>query len=57
MSETTKTKPGWKTTEFWLTLVSQVAPHVIPGLPATWAVAANIVSVVAYNLSRGLAKR
>ena len=52
-------KPGWKTTEFWATIALNIgalaaaSAHV---LPAKWAAIAASVSVVAYNVSRGLAK-
>lgn len=52
-------KPGVKTTEFLLTLlvaVGTVASALAGVLPARWAAAATAVSVLAYNLSRGLAK-
>lgn len=53
-------KPGWQTSEFWLTLISAVAPigasvgGVIPG-PIGLAIAA--FSTAAYSISRGLAKQ
>lgn len=44
-------KPGYKTTEFWLTLLTAVGGFIVPDLP--WEA---VASVVAYVLSRGLAK-
>ena len=44
-------KPGFKTTEFWLTLAASVATTVLPDFPITAA-----LSVVAYVISRGWAK-
>ena len=52
-------KPGWKTTEFWATIalnlgaLTAASAHV---LPPKWAAIAAAASVVAYNVSRGLAK-
>jgi len=52
-------KPGWKTTEFWVTALAgfsfMVAP-VVSALPDRYAVLGTAMSVFAYNLSRGIAK-
>lgn len=53
-------KPGWKTTEFWVTVatdVGVVAASAAGVLPEKYAALAASVSVVAYNISRGLAKK
>jgi hypothetical protein len=52
-------KPGIKTTELLLTVLTAlgaIAAASVGVLPAKWAAVASAVSVVAYNLSRGLAK-
>lgn len=51
------TKPGYKTTELWLTVIANVliqadALHV----PDKWKGVASVLTVVGYALSRGLAK-
>lgn len=52
-------KPGYQTTEFWvsvLTAVGAVAAAATNNLPDRYAALASTISVVAYSLSRGLAK-
>lgn len=52
-------KPGWKTTEFWLTLlttVGGVAGELAGFLPKGVGVIAATVSGVAYSISRGITK-
>lgn len=52
-------KPGYKTTEFWLTLATQVGAlvsTVSDNLPPKYAAIAATVAAVGYALSRGLAK-
>lgn len=53
-------KPGWKTTEFWLTvfttasgLVSQYGGFI----PEPWGLLVGAVVTAGYTISRGLAKR
>lgn len=57
--EETPSKPGWQTTEFWLSLATLLCATVLIGLDkidaSVWAAAAG-VSSVGYALSRGLAK-
>lgn len=51
--------PGIKTTELLLTVltaVGSIAAAVAGVLSPKWAAVASSISVVAYNLSRGLAK-
>ena len=53
------TKPGWKTTEFWLTVANQVA--VIWGsvqgfVPPKYAIIASAVGTTIYTILRTLAK-
>lgn len=53
-------KPGWKTTEFWATVafnVGSVAAAFSGALSPKWAGVASSVSVAAYAVSRGLAKK
>ena len=52
--------PGWKTTEFWVTVLTAVgatAAAATNNLPPRYATLASTIAVVAYALSRGLAKR
>jgi len=52
-------KPGWRTTEFWVsiaTAVGTVAASAEGSLPPRYAALASTVAAVAYALSRGLAK-
>lgn len=52
-------KPGWKTTELWVTVlvsVGLVTAALAEALSPKWAGVAVAVSVAAYTLSRGLAK-
>jgi hypothetical protein len=49
-------KPGYKTTEFWMSLISILAPMVIGGLSAPWSVVVPVVGAGAYSIARGLAK-
>lgn len=60
MTTTAKTvKPGYKTTEFWVTVISGVGwltAALAGALPPKWAAALLAASGVAYKLSRGLAK-
>ena len=58
-------KAGWKTTEFWLTLVAGTLGTVIASggievgspLAKGLAVAAGILAVMGYSVSRGIAKK
>jgi len=52
-------KPGWQTTEFWVTVLTAVgatAAAATNNLPPRYATLATTISVVAYAISRGLAK-
>lgn len=52
-------KPGWKTTEFWvavLTSVGAIAADASDALPSKYAALLIGVSTLAYSVSRGLAK-
>lgn len=55
-----ESKPGWKTTEFWITVttgLSSMLAGVIGILPPEYAVIATSVSAGLYAFSRGLAKQ
>lgn len=64
---TVEVKPGYKTTEFWLTLVSTllgllfasgvIAPEGTDGLSKAFAFVATALTTMGYAVSRGLAKR
>lgn len=49
-------RPGWKTTEFWVSLAVGAAPFVHEALPATWKATLAVVAGGIYTLARGLAK-
>lgn len=53
-----ESKVGYKTTEFWLTLLTAILLNVnlIP-LPDSWQGIATAALVVVYAISRGLAKK
>lgn len=53
-------KPGWKTTEFWATVlfnVGSVASAASGVVPPKFAAFVSAVSVAAYAIARGLAKK
>ena len=55
----TPAKPGYLTTEFWvtaLTAVGATAAAATDNLPPRYATIASTIAVVAYAISRGLAK-
>ena len=59
----TTIKPGWKTTEFWLTLGLMILAHVLtafvdaPGVTGKIAaLVADAIAVSGYSVSRGLVK-
>lgn len=52
-------KAGWRTTEFWVTVVANlglVLSAASGALPPPYAALASAASVFAYNVSRGLTK-
>lgn len=54
-----ETKPGYKTTEFWLTIITAVAvllAAVADVLPDKYAAIVASASTAAYAVARGLAK-
>jgi hypothetical protein len=53
-------KAGWKTTEFWATVavnIGSVAATATSVVPAKYSAVISAVSVAAYAISRGLAKK
>lgn len=51
-------KPGYKTTEFWVTLLSIIVPAVMPGLqisPDVWMATAGGLGAI-YTAVRGYTK-
>ena len=54
------TRPGWQTTEFYVTVATDVgllASTLQGSLPPKWAAICAAVANVAYAFSRGLAKQ
>lgn len=49
-------KPGWRTTEFWMTIGGAALPYLSDAIPATWKAAIGGVATAIYALARGLAK-
>lgn len=52
-------KAGWRTTEFWISVLTTVASLVggLSGsLPPRWGLAASTLAGAAYTVSRGIAK-
>lgn len=52
-------KPGWKTTEFLMTVVFHIAAIALAAtqnVDAQWATIASAIAQAAYNWSRGHAK-
>lgn len=53
-------KPGWKTSEFWLTLLGTTLPTLVGAangmIPAKWAAVVLAVSSAAYGLIRAITK-
>jgi hypothetical protein len=58
---TTKTvKPGWRTSELWVTLVLPIGCHlltVVSQVGGPWGILAGALASGLYSLSRGMAKR
>lgn len=52
------TKPGWKTTEFWITVVAITAANITAALGLDSLSAAIIAAsaAIGYPISRGIAK-
>jgi len=59
MPEEKKVKPGWKSTEFLMTVVFHLASIFLAatsGIEAQWAVVGSAIAQAAYSWSRGQAK-
>lgn len=55
----TPPKPGWKTTEFWMTVTGEVGltlAAVAGVLPPKWSAVLMVGAGAAYKISRGLSK-
>jgi hypothetical protein len=50
------TKPGWQTTEFWLSLIAAITPYLISAVPPQWAVVASTVLGGLYGIGRAAIK-
>ena len=50
-------KPGYKTTEFWLTLFAAIAPFFGASIDPTTAQTISAGVVAAYAVARGIAKK
>jgi len=50
-------KPGWKTTEFYVSIVGGILPWIVPALPPTWQAALSTAAAAVYAVARGMAKR
>lgn len=53
----TQVKPGWKTTEFWLTVATGAGTLFGDFIPASWKAAVVTVTAAAYAISRAIAKK
>jgi hypothetical protein len=49
-------RPGWKTTEFYVSLGGAVLPWLVQELPPAWRAALGTGAAAVYALARGLAK-
>lgn len=49
-------KPGWKTTEFWMTLLTNFAPMISGALPPRESAVLGAVTAGIYTASRAYAK-
>lgn len=49
-------KPGWRTTEFYVTIGAGLLPQLIDHLPPTWRAGVLTAAGLIYTLSRALAK-
>ncbi len=50
-------KPGWQTTEFWVTAATNLWAMVEPGLPPLVRAVVPAVASIAYTLARAWVKR
>jgi hypothetical protein len=49
-------KPGYKTTEFWLTLIAAIQPFIGEPVSRDKASAIAVLAVGLYSIARGIAK-
>lgn len=49
--------PGYRTTEFWLSLLGAIAPFVTPNLDPQWQAGLATAATAIYTLTRGAVKR
>lgn len=49
-------RPGWKTTEFWFSIVGAVAPWALEAAPPTVKAVITAGAAAVYAIARGLAK-
>ena len=49
-------KPGWRTTEFYVSIAGMLMPLVIDHLPPTWKGALATGAAAVYAIARGLSK-
>ena len=57
---TTVVKPGWRTSEMWITVALPAALQAltwVSHVPGPWGIVAGAVGAGLYSLSRGIAKR
>lgn len=52
----TETKKGYKTTEFWVVILSAIAVNVQPAVPEKWQAILTGALAIGYALARGHAK-
>jgi hypothetical protein len=56
MADTSPVKPGWQTTEFWLSLGALIYPLLEPAVPGSVKAVVGGVAAGVYAISRALAK-
>lgn len=49
-------KPGYRTTEFWITIAASVWAAIAPGLPPQYQAAIPAIAGGLYSIARGIAK-
>lgn len=49
-------RPGYQTTEFWVTLAASVAPYLVNALPPQYAALASAVLAGFYTIGRSMVK-
>lgn len=59
MAETAERKtvrPGWQTSEFYVSVGAMIAPHLVDALPPTWRAVLTTAAGVVYTVARLLQK-